>query len=126
MLQAYSTARGGFNPPPQVPKQTAARKRVRAGAPTAAFAEALRGDAAPEADVKVDEEPNVKDAYRGIWRFAEHKVLARQARVMRQRLAKARRAYAKCATQTQPSGLQSKHALKTSADGRRRRTKFAS
>ena len=121
MLQTYSTARGGFNPPPQPPKKTAARKRLRASTMTPAVAAALSNDAAAPIE-SLDEQPDPKVVYRDFRRFSAHKVLSRHAEVLRQRLAKVR--HASCTThESQPNGVHRKLLSKTAAGSQRNRTR---
>jgi len=93
MLQAYSTARGGYNPAPQLPKKVAVPKRLRVGGMTAAFVSAL-GASAPTLGKELDDGPNLDEVYREARAFAQHVLVSRDARQLRGLLARVKQAYA--------------------------------
>ena len=93
MLQAYSTARGGYNPAPQLPKKVAVPKRLRVSGMTAAFISAL-GASTPALGKDLDDGPDLDEVYREARAFAKHALVSRDARQLRGLLARVKQAYA--------------------------------
>ena len=93
MLQAYSTARGGYNPAPQLPKKVAAPKRLRVSGMTAAFTSAL-STSTPASGKQLDDGPDLDEVYREARAFADHALMSRHARQLRTLLARIKQAYA--------------------------------
>ncbi len=93
MLQAYSTARGGYNPPPQLPKNVAVPNKLRVSGMTAAFMSAVSASM-PTLGKELDDGPALDEVYREARAFAKHALVSRDARQLRCLLARVKQAYA--------------------------------